>query len=247
MSNKIVLTYYCTGVKDIWHHTKDETKRPDVEDFTTLRKSVAGRGYDFVTIANELEPVSEDWKVEKMVGELERPEGMSLYVHKFIACYKYLLQHPEYEEIWVTDSSDTEMLKTPSPKDGLIFSGWDAYFPAFNKYATFLWFLGGPSECGVWIPQGFGRGKRHGDFEFRYLQDCHLQDRPWNCGIFGGKREIVMEFLKDFTDRLAKNDMDLEMVPFNYLCYTKYKYKVVNCTTRMTAHEKDYNKWWRHK
>ena len=96
MSKKIVLTYYCTGIKDIWHHTKDETKRPDVKDFATLRKSVADRGYDFVTIANELEPVSEDWKVVKMVGELERPEGMSLYVHKFIACYKYLLQHPEY-------------------------------------------------------------------------------------------------------------------------------------------------------
>lgn len=245
-NKKIVLTYYCTGIKDIWHHTKDDIKKADAKDFNVLRKSV-GDDYDFVTLANELYPTDNKWKVVELSGELERPKGMSLYVHKFIACYKYLLMHPEYEEIWIVDSSDTEMLGHPKPVEDKIYTGYDAYFPAFDVFATFLWFLGGPSKCGVWIPQGFGRGKRHGDFEFRYLQDLHLEDKPYNCGVFGGRRKIVMEFLKDYTDRLAVNDADLEMVIFNYLCYTKYDGMVDVCTTKMTALEKDYSKWWRHK
>lgn len=246
-NNKVVLTYYYTGIFDKWHHK--ETKTPNVADFDTLWDSVAGRGYDFITLANELYPDtkrSKLWKVVELSGNLKRPDDMSLYLHKFIACYKYLLMHPEYEEIWIVDTSDTEMLATPDPEEGKIYTGYDAYFPAFGVYATFLWFLGGWAD-GVYVPQGFGRGKRNGDFEVRYLKDLHEKDRPYNCGVFGGKREIVMKFLKDFCKRLLVNDIDLEMVPFNYLCYTKYAGKVENCTTRMTLGEKDYNRWWRHK
>lgn len=240
-NKKIVMTYYYTGMTDKWHHKENKMpKKADAKEFSVLYDSVAGRGYDFVTLANELEA---DWTVEK----IEKPEYMSLYTHKFIACYEYLLKHPEYEEIWITDTNDVEMLTLPCPAEDRIYTGYDAFFPAFDRYVNFLWFLGGISKYGVYVPQGFGRGQEHGDAEVRYLRDVHLYDTPYNCGIFGGKRKIVMEFLKDYTDRLRKNDITLEMVPFNYLCYTKYKNKVVNCATRMTLGEKDYNKWWRHK
>lgn len=242
-NKKVVLTYYYSGVKENHHKC---VMKCNPKDFDVLRKSV-DKSYDFVTLANELTPTDNNWEVVKLTSDLEKPKDMTLYVHKFIACYKWLLKHPEYNEIWIVDSSDTEMLSTPDPVDGVIYTGYDAYFPAFDIYATFLWFLGGPAKCGVWVPQGFGRGNRHGDFEVRYLRDLHLNDRPYNSGIFGGKREIVMEFLKDYADRLSKNDLDLEMVPFNYLCYTKYKDIVANCATRMTTGEKDYNRWWRHK
>ena len=241
---KVVLTYYYTGILDKWHHNYVMKANPS--DFDVLYNSVKGRGYDFITLANELEPDKPDWTVFSLKGPFEKPDNMSLYLHKFIACYMWLMLHPEYEEIWIVDSTDTEMLTTPNPEDDVIYTGYDAYFPAFGVYATFLWFLGGWSD-GVYIPQGFGRGKRNGDFEVRYLKDLHEKDRPYNCGVFGGKREIVMKFLEDFCRRLLVNDIDLEMVPFNYLCYTKYAGKVENCTTRMTLGEKDYSKWWRHK
>lgn len=241
---KVVLTYYYTGILDKWHHNYVMKANPS--DFDVLYNSVKGRGYDFVTLANELEPDKPDWTVFSLNGPFEKPKDMSLYLHKFIACYMWLMLHPEYEEIWIVDSTDTEMLATPNPKDDVIYTGYDAYFPAFGVYATFLWFLGGWAE-GVHIPQGFGRNRRNGDFEVRYLKDLHEKDRPYNCGVFGGKREIVMKFLEDFCKRLLVNDIDLEMVPFNYLCYTKYAGKVENCTTRMTLGEKDYSKWWRHK
>lgn len=243
-NNKVVLTYYYTGILDKWHHNKIMKANPS--DFDVLYNSVKGRGYDFVTLANELRPDKLDWKVYRPEGSDAKPDNMSLYLHKFITCYNFLLEHPEYEEIWIVDSTDTEMLATPNPKEGVIYTGYDAYFPAFGVQATFLWFLGGWAD-GVYVPQGFGRGKRNGEFETRYLQDLHIKDIPYNCGVFGGKREIVMEFLKDFADRLKKNDIDLEMVPFNYLCYTKYAGIVANCATRMTLGEKDYNRWWRHK
>ena len=241
MNKKVVLTYYYTGIYDRWHHRC--FKKADAKDFDTLYESVKGRGYDFVTLANELDA---PWTVYKLAGGLDKPESMSLYVHKFISCYKWLLEHPEYDEIWIVDTSDTEMLATPDPEEGQLYTGYDAYFPAFGLYGTFLWFLGGYVD-GVFIPQGFGRNRRNGDFETRYLKDLHQNDIPFNCGVFGGKRDAVMQFLKDFTERLEKNDLDLEMVPFNYLCYTKYAGKVHNCTTRMTMGEKDYNRWWRHK
>ena len=214
-------------------------------DFDTLRESVSP-DYDFVTFANELYPTDNMWRVIGLSGPYKKPDDMSLYLHKFIVCYKWLLYHPEYDEIWIVDSTDTEMLAHPYPQDGLVYTGYDAYFPAFGVYATFLWFLGGWAD-GVYVPQGFGRGKRNGEFETRYLKDMCEHQIPYNCGVFGGKRDIVMKFLKDFTERLEKNDIDLEMVPFNYLCYTKYAVKVRNCATRMTLGEKDYNKWWRHK
>lgn len=241
---KVVLTYYYTGIMDKWHH--NYAMKAKTSDFDTLYDSVKGRGYDFVTLANELEPDKPDWTVSSLKGPFEKPDNMSLYLHKFIACYMWLMLHPEYEEIWIVDTTDTEMLATPNPKDDVIYTGYDAYFPAFGVYGTFLWFLGGWAD-GVYIPQGFGRNKRNGEFETRYLKDLHQKDRPYNCGVFGGKREIVMKFLEDFCRRLLVNDIDLEMVPFNYLCYTKYAGKVESCTTRMTLGEKDYTKWWRHK
>ena len=241
---KVVLTYYYTGILDKWHH--NSVMRANPSDFDVLYNSVKNRGYDFVTLANELEPDKPDWTVFSLKGPFEKPKDMSLYLHKFIACYMWLMLHPDCEEVWIVDSTDTEMLATPNPEDGVIYTGYDAYFPAFGVYATFLWFLGGWAD-GVYIPQGFGRGKRNGDFEVRYLKDLHEKDRPYNCGVFGGKREIVMKFLEDFCKRLLVNDIDLEMVPFNYLCYTKYAGKLENCTTRMTLGEKDYTKWWRHK
>ena len=247
MDKKVVLTYYHTGMKDKWHHVEEVgTKIADPNEFNTLYNSVHGRGYDFVTLANELAPDKPDWIVAKMDGELAKPEGMSLYVHKFIACYKWLLKHPEYEEIWIVDSRDTEMLGEPMPEDGHIYTGYDAYFPQFRRWVNFIWFLGGFID-GVWNVRNFGVGQRHGDIEEIYLRNVHSEDIPYNCGVFGGKRKDVMEFLKDYTDRLAVNDITLEMVPFNYLCYTKYKDKTEVCTTRMTMLEKDYTKWWRHK
>ena len=241
---KVVLTYYFTGMMDKWHHLK--YKVCDNRDFDTLFDSVKGRGYDFVTLANELEPDREGWSVAKLEGKLAKPEDMSLYVHKFIACYEYLLQHPEYEEIWIVDSADTEMLGDPKPKEGIIYTGYDAYKLEFDRWVNFIWFLGGEKE-GLWIKPHFGVGKRHGDAECQYLRDTHPEDIPYNCGVFGGKREIVMEFLEKYVDRLKRNDIDLEMVPFNFLAYTIYDGRVESCTTRMTMLEKDYNKWWRHK
>lgn len=244
---KVVLTYYYTGMMDKWHHKV--FKKCDPSDFDVLYSSVYGRGYDFVTLANELYPTTKNskyWKVVDLSGDLAKPKDMSVYVHKFIACYEWLKKHPEYNEIWIVDTSDTEMLGDPKPEDGIIYTGYDAFFPEFDRNVNFYWFLGGV-RYGVAIPQHFGVGSRNGEAETMFLKTVYPDKLAYNCGVFGGKREIVMEFLKKYTDRLKKNDIDLEMVVFNYLIYTQYQDKVISCTTRMTLGEKDYNKWWRHK
>lgn len=246
---KVVLTYYYTGMFDNTHHKC--FKQCLASDFDTLYESIDGRGYDFVTLCNEwprliFDKGTRDWRIIGLEDELAKPMDMTLYVHKFIACYKWLQKHPEYEEIWIVDSSDTEMLSAPEPKEGIIYTGYDAYFPEFDRNVNFDWFLGGV-KYGLSLKPHFGVDARHGEMEVKYLQTMHHNDLAYNCGVFGGKRKIVMEFLKDYTKRLAKNDIDLEMVPFNFLLYTKYKGKVEVCTTKMTLQEKDYNKWWRHK
>lgn len=246
---KVVLTYYYTGMMDKWHHKK--FKKCDASEFNTLYKSVEDRGYDFVTLANELYPDAErskTWKVVELSGDLAKPDDMTLYVHKFIACYEWLKKHPEYEEIWIVDSGDTEMLKTPEPKDGLVYTGYDAFSPEFDKHVDMTWFLGG-IRYGISIAQHFGVGAKHGDADVMWLKTVYKDAIPYNSGVFGGKRNDVMEFLKKYTDRLKKNDIELEMVPFNYVLFRDYVpyNKVEVCTTRMTLCEKDYAKWWRHK
>ena len=244
--NKLVLTYYWTGEKDVWHKDID-VYHCDNREFDTLYNSVNGRGYDFVTIANELDPDREDWTVAVAVGALEKPEKMSLYVHKFIACYKFLLMHPEYEEIWIVDSSDTEMLGTPNPEPGIIYGGYDAYFPLFKQYAPMKYLIGGWVEGGIWYPGIFEMGHPHDYDIHRYLRDLHIDDIGWNCGVLGGKREVVMEFLEKMVPLLEKTVSDVEMVIFNYVMYRYFSGRSKCITTRMTLGEHDTSKWWRHK
>lgn len=241
---KIVLTYYYTGEYDIWH--KDiGIYEANPSDFDTLYDSVIGRGYDFVTIANELVPDKPKWTVY-MDDELRKPDGMTLYVHKFIACYKYLLKHPEYDEIWIVDSSDTEMLKTPEPKDGKVYSGYDMYSPIFKQFVPVKYLVGGNAE-GVWVPGIFELGHKYDYVVDRCLRDLFADEIAWNCGIFGGKREPVMEFLEKLCGLLEKTESDTEMTIFNYIILLYFKDRCECITTRMTLGEHDYTKWWRHK
>ena len=245
---KIVLTYYWTGEHDVWHKDID-VYHADPHEFDTLYNSVFGRGYDFVTLANELYPTADKskfWKVVELSGDWEKPKNMSLYVHKFIACYEYLLKHPEYEEIWIVDSSDTEMMGTPAPEDGIIYGGYDAYAPIFHKYYPVKYLVGGEAD-GVWLPGIFMMGHKQDDEIVRYLRALHLEDTAWNCGVFGGKRDVVMEFLEKFVPLLKKTISDVEMVVYNYVMYRYFSGRSRCITTRMTLGETDLNKWWRHK
>lgn len=239
---KVVLTYYWTGEHDVWHKGKG-IYHADPREFDTLRESVDGRGYDFVTLANELKPDRENWIVEKPE---QKPKDMTVYVHKFIACYEWLKKHPEYDEIWIVDSADTEMLTLPCPDEQHIYSGYDAYFALFKQFAPIKYLVGGFCEH-VWYPGIFEMGHKYDLEAHRYLRDVCEDEIAWNCGIFGGKRKLVMEFLETLTDLLRKTESDTEMPLFNYVIFRDYWGRCIRCTTRMTMGEKDYNWWWRHK
>lgn len=241
---KIVLTYYWTGEYDIWH--KDiGVYEADASEFDTLYNSVKGRGYDFVTIANQLKPTKDDWQVV-MDKELEKPSNMTLYVHKFIACYKYLLKHPEYNEIWIVDSSDTEMLKTPEVRKGRVYAGYDMYSPIFKQFVPVKYLVGGNAE-GVWVPGIFEMGHKYDYVADRTLRDLYADEIAWNCGVLGGDREVVMEFLEKLCALLENTESDTEMPLFNYVMFLYFKDRCECITTRMTLGERDMSKWWRHK
>lgn len=244
-NNKIVLTYYWTGEHDVWHKDID-IYHADPREFDTLYNSVSNRGYDFITLANELVPDRPDWLVYRPLDDDAKPKDMSLYVHKFICCWKYLLEHPEYEEIWIVDSADTEMLKTPEPEDGKVYGGYDAYAPIFHKFYPVKYLIGGEAD-GVWLPGIFMMGHRQDDHIVRWLRATHLEDVAWNCGVFGGKREAVMEFLDKFVPLLMNTVSDVEMVVYNYVLYRWFEDRAECITTRMTLGELDMTKWWRHK
>ena len=230
-NNKVVLTYYYTGEADFWHTERPIIKKPDTLDFLVLRKSLAQfPDWDFHTLANEFEP---NWDYTKIT----KPEGMTFFVHKFMAAKKWIEEHPEYEWIWIVDTSDTQMLQEPQMQKDIIYTGYDCWSRIRGRYQSVKTLING----------GFRKFK-HSSFIHDSLRQW-AQDPCYNCGVTGGHRDILLQFLADLEELMLKYPADLEMVTYNYLIFSKYKRKTSICTTKLNNWVNDLSEgaWWRHK
>ena len=69
----------------------------------------------------------------------------------------------------------------------------------------------------------------------------------FNCGVLGGHRKILLEFLNILCDRLNDFNPALEMVEFNWVLFNDFIDKVQIVTTKLNNFEINKTKWWRHK
>lgn len=227
--NKVVLTYYYTGEQDFWHPELKEVKKPDPLDFFVLKKSVDQfTDWEFHTLSNEFIP---NWNYT----QIKKPDHQTLYTYKFIAIRQWLLDYPEYKWIWIVDTSDTQMLQDPPMKEDVLYTGLDCYSRKRKKYQSVRTLVNG----------GFRRFK-YNSATHRELMKVGMKP-CFNCGVLGGHRKILLEFLDILCDRLNDFNPALEMVEFNWVLFNDFIDKVQIVTTKLNNFEIDKSKWWRHK
>lgn len=229
MNNKVVLTYYYTGERDFWHPEDKSIKRPDRLDFLVLKKSVDQfTDWTFHTLTNEFIP-NWDYTI------IKKPEDKTLYAYKFIAVRRWLLDHPECEWIWVVDTTDTQMLCSPPMVKDVIYTGLDCWSRKRKKFQSVRTLVNG----------GFRR--------FPHNRATHQElmrvgyEACYNCGVLGGHRDIILDFLNILCARINEFNPALEMVEFNWVLFNNFKDKIKIITTRLNNWEIDNTKWWRHK
>ena len=176
----------------------------------------------------------------------QRTEGLTEYVltgtstdpykNRFLKALHYLLQHPEIDNVWITDSGDVTMLNNPFPdmQPGKIYVGSETtnkldcqwmLFNTTNQYYT------------QWLHRNAGK-------------------TLLNCGLLGGSRQDVIDYLTKMFFIWGYNvaNMSLiDMLVFNVVGYEHYSDRIVYGaglvnnifkTMRPTPTRKE---WWLHK
>lgn len=169
------------------------------------------------------------------------PTGnLSPYWQRWVSIYQWLTRNPTVRNVWCVDATDVEMLRDPFPnmEPGVIYVGDESALTNIpwmrsNHPARFL--------------QGF------------FAQ--HFNSPLLNCGLVGGSRENVMEFIREMLTLYAKNRGDVkfnrelsvgetDMGLFNYVCRTKFASRIEHgpkVNTTFKRYKDNGVAWWKHK
>lgn len=167
--------------------------------------------------------------------------GLSPYWQRWIAIYEYLRSNTHLRNVWCVDATDVKMLRDPFPHmdPGTIYVGDE------------------PKTIQTpWMQQQHPAG---------FLQQffrSHRTQTLLNCGLVGGSRENVMEFIRAMLDLWVKNRGDVkfgrersvgetEMGLFNYVCYSEQFRERISHGPHVNTVFKKYKDnggaWWMHK
>jgi hypothetical protein len=160
--------------------------------------------------------------------------------YRWILYYEFLeLYKNEIDMILFTDISDVVFLKNPfdfmsknseliytADEEGMLKNGW---ILKRNKYFYDI------------IPN------------FKNYEKENAGEKLKNCGVVGGKVEVLLEFVKDMASILLAGNVEettVDMSVLNYLLYTKYKNKSYSgypLNTRFKFNEINPNCYIKHK
>ncbi len=155
------------------------------------------------------------------------------YFQKWHEMFRYLRDNPDIRNVWCVDATDVELLKEPFE----IINHRNLYLGTENEIVGCRWLVNNHPQA---VIQSFIR--RH-----RMLPLV-------NCGLVGGTRETVMNFIHDILSAYYDNNKNVgvfDMGIFNLVAYTKWRDRLVTgkeINTQFKRFEKD-NKVaiWRHK
>lgn len=207
------------------------------------------RGVQWQASINDIMVLANSMKGQKLVvlndcfeGNEEVPANVELvkvetalnpYFQRWISEYEYLRDHPEIRKVFHVDATDVEMLHNPFEhmEDGKLYVGSE-------KAVLYIQWMVQHHKVPFLI-----------DFFKKNARQTLL-----NCGLVGGSRADVMDFMHRFNTLYSDKEGkvgEVEMGLFNYVCRTFYQGKLVTGlpvhtlfkaydTTNPTA-------WWRHK
>lgn len=158
---------------------------------------------------------------------------LNVYVLRWLHALRWLRENPQVRWVWVTDSTDVELLRSP-----------------FGQMSPGRLYVGCEEErvgC-PWMIQ------KHPDLEMQRWIHRNADLQLLNAGLVGGERDIVMAFLHDLLaacwelgERVGVGDMAV----FNQVCRERWSERLVYGTgavnTRFRANADDGTSWWRHK
>jgi glycosyltransferase involved in cell wall biosynthesis len=210
---------------------------PDDQGLKKLAKSVVDEGINIVIFHNGIEEPENTHPLVKWV-KVEPNMRMAPNVYRYVVFNEYLKSNPS-EKVWLADSTDTEMLRSPfnEMQPDRLYVGCEHDSLVANQ-----WMRKNQDPHMYTIP------------DYRNIVYSHSKHMLLNCGLTGGYLGIVMKYLslrvalhENYHDGLLKST---DMAGFNYIMFkffmNKFEYgDKVN--TRFKHYEKNEKSWWRHK
>lgn len=220
----IVLGCYFTGKLDT---QRNVVWQPNLEDVRVLAESM--KGQELVILHDSFD---DDVYINDETKFVRVETSINPYFQRWFSEWEYLREHPEVRKVFHVDTTDVELLRNPfsDMEDGKLYVGSEGVRLHNN------WIL------------------RHHPIPF--LQTFFRQYasmRLLNCGIVGGDRKDVMDFMRkmnqvyhDEHGKVGKFEMGL----FNYVCRLYFQKKIVTgekVHTAFKAYKDNGVAWWRHK
>jgi GT2 family glycosyltransferase len=220
----VVITQLLTSESDPQRGVKLEPKLDLIDDWS---RSITGGNR--VVLVDELAPAAELAHGRTLELVATEKGWKNLYFQRWLVTLRYLREHL-FQWVWLTDGTDVEMLREPwgEMTSGVLYVGYEP-----------------ESISNRWLA-------RHHPFYSDWIAG-NGSSTMLNCGVVGGDRAIVLEFLQDLVRELVRayGRIDYEMGSFNYLLYQpKWIDRICTGPTVVTsfrANERNGHSWWKHK
>ena len=179
--------------------------------------------------------------IDPGLGGVDMPTGnVSPYWQRWISLYQFLMCNPHLRNVWCVDATDVELLRNP-----------------FDSMEPGVLYVGDEQGTNLGIPWMFSNHPSR-NLQLFFRQNAHAP--LLNCGVLGGSREIVMEFIRKLLVAYANNREDMkykrdasvgetDMGLFNWIAHTM-RHRIIHgpaVTTKFKAFKDNGTAWWRHK
>lgn len=169
-----------------------------------------------------------------------RSPELDVYKARWVNAYNWLIQHPEARWVFLVDANDVVMQHEPwdELEEGILYSGYEALVLE-NEWMV----------------------KNHPSTRLQEFFKEYHQHTLLNCGVVGGSRNVMLEYLNlwvrliednahDQWKGLEKYGIGADMGPHNYIAYKYFPDRIFTgpgVTTLFKKNEVNNFSWWRHK
>lgn len=201
----IILTSYFTGVTDPQRGEKWEA---DIDKLKALSDSCKSNNTELHVLDDcfGMDDIDDCFGNENHIHFPERIESkINPYFQRWFSYRDYLKANTKYNNIWLCDATDVEVLKNPFQiiQPGKIYCGWEKDFIGCQ-----------------WM-----HNHHKSNFSQNFIKS-NTKTPLLNAGVIGGRYDMVMEFLDRFCDMYdilpEKEACATDMSLFNWVLYSHF-------------------------